>query len=106
MRFFQFIYNALGIDSLEIPTIWANRKLMSTANEESDKEKLLAQLYSTVPRSTLIQVYKKYKFDYEMFGFDFDKVLSLAGYQNLTEHEKNSSPIFYSSGSKHKLIYT
>ena len=57
------------------------------ANE--NKEDTLAELYSTVPRSTLIEVYKKYWFDYEMFGYDFNQVLELGGYKGLTELEKS-----------------
>ena len=53
------------------------------------KEDTLAELYSTIPRFTLIEVYKKYWFDYEMFGYDFNQVLQLAGYKCLTELEKS-----------------
>ena len=55
----------------------------------NNKEDTLAELYSTVPRSTFIKVYKKYWFDYEMFGYDFNQVLQLAGYKCLTELEKS-----------------
>ena len=54
-----------------------------------NKEDTLAELYSTIPRSTLIEVYKKYWFDYEMFGYDFNQVLELGGYKSLTELEKS-----------------
>ena len=57
------------------------------ANE--NKEDTLAELYSTIPRSRLIEVYKKYWFDYEMFGYDFNQVLELGGYKGLTELEKS-----------------
>ena len=55
----------------------------------NNKEDTLAELYSTVPRSTFIEVYKKYWFDYEMFGYDFNQVLQLADYKGLTELEKS-----------------
>ena len=55
----------------------------------------MAKLYQTVPRATLIEVYKKYKDDYELFGFDFNNVLKLAGYHNLTKNEETMEPRFY-----------
>ena len=60
----------------------------------TNKEKL-AKLYQTVTRATLIEVYKKYKYDYELFGFDFNKVLKLAGYSTLTKNEETMKPGFY-----------
>ena len=93
----QFIYESLGINSEEIPTFWKNSKLTKSADGTSEKDHILGQLYATVPRETLIKVYRKYKFDYEMFGFDFDfdNVLRLANYSLLTESEKAMSPHFY-----------
>ena len=64
-------------------------------SDHNEKEKKLADLYRTVPRSTLIEVYRKYKFDFELFGFDFNQVLKLAGYQKLTEKEEAIEPWFY-----------
>ena len=58
-------------------------------------EEKLAKLYQTVPRATLIEVYKKYKYDYELFGFDFNNVLKLAGYHTLTKNEETMEPGFY-----------
>ena len=55
----------------------------------------MAKLYQTVSRATLIEVYKKYKYDYELFGFDFNKVLKLAGYHTLTKYEETMEPGFY-----------
>ena len=73
-------------------------KIISTSFKahvlNKNKEKL-AKLYQTVPRATLIEVYKKYKYDYELFGFDFNKVLKLAGYHTLTKHEETLEPGFY-----------
>ena len=59
------------------------------------KEEKLAKLYQTVTRAKLIEVYKKYKYDYELFGFDFNKVLKLAGYTTLTKNEETMEPGFY-----------
>ena len=58
-------------------------------------EEKLAKLYQIVPRAILIEVYKKYKYDYELFGFDFNKVLKLAGYHTLTKYEETLEPGFY-----------
>ena len=58
-------------------------------------EEKLAKLYQTVPKAILIEVYKKYKYDYELFGFDFNNVLKLAGYHTLTKNEKTMEPGFY-----------
>ena len=65
------------------------------AHALNKKEEKLAKLYQTVPRATLIEVYKKYKYDYELFGFDFNNVLKLAGYHTLTKNEKTMEPGFY-----------
>ena len=63
--------------------------ILRSMGANDKKEDTLAELYSTIPRSTLIEVYKKYWFDYEMFGYDFNQVLQLAGYKSLTEFEKS-----------------
>ena len=60
-----------------------------------EKEKKLANLYQTVPRSTLISVYRRYKFDYELFGYDFNEALKLAGYQKLSQEEEETEPLFH-----------
>ena len=63
--------------------------------DHNEKEKKLAEMYRNVPRSTLIAVYRKYKFDYELFGYDFNQVLKLAGYQKLSKEEEAIHPWFY-----------
>ena len=94
--FFQFIWDSIGISPFENSELrWQNGKLIKSAESFNEKEKLLSKLYRTVPRSTLIQVYKKYKFDYELFGFNFNYVLKIAGYQNLSESEESIKPWFY-----------
>ena len=74
---------------------WQNGRLLSSSDKHGEKDKILGKLYSTARRSTLIQVYQKYKFDYEVFGYDFNDVLKLAGYQLLTDYEKSLQPTFY-----------
>ena len=74
---------------------WKNGKLIKSINDHNEKEKKLAKLYHSLPRSTLIAVYKKYKFDYELFGYDFNDVLKLAGYQQLSPKEEEIAPWFY-----------
>ena len=69
--------------------------MIKSIDSHNTKEMELARIYSTVPRDTLIAVYKKYKFDYELFGFDFNYVLQLAGYTNLTKQEELIEPLFY-----------
>ena len=64
-------------------------------SEYNAKEKKLAKLYRSVPRSMLIAVFRKYKFDYELFGYDFNDVLKLAGYQQLSPKEEAIAPWFY-----------
>ena len=94
--FFQFIWDSIGISTFDNSELrWQNGKLIKSAGSFKEKEKLLSKLYSTVPRSTLIQVYKKYKFDYELFGFNFNYVLKIAGYQNLSKSEEAIKPWFY-----------
>ena len=79
------------------------------AHALNKNEEKLAKLYQTVPRPILIDVYKKYKYDYELFGFDFNKVLNLAGYSTLTKNEETMKPGFYKTknyeaiSSWHKL---
>ena len=65
------------------------------AHALNENKAKLAKLYQTVTRATLIEVYKKYKYDYELFGFDFNNVLKLAGYHTLTKDEKTMAPGFY-----------
>ena len=43
---------------------------------------------------TLVQVYQKYKFDYEMFGYDFNNVLKLGGHKPLTPSEEDKPLVF------------
>lgn len=84
----------MGIESQE-GMKWKNGRLISSSDKHGQKEKILGRLYATVRRSTLIQVYQKYKFDYEVFGFDFNKVLRMAGYHKLTDYERSLQPTFY-----------
>ena len=44
---------------------------------------LFQSFYSKVPRSTLLRVYEAYKLDFELFDYDFNEVLTLAGYEPL-----------------------
>ena len=41
----------------------------------------MSSFYSKVPRDTLIRVYEAYKLDFELFDYDFNQVLELAGYE-------------------------
>ena len=55
---------------------------------------MLIVIYNSVPRSTLVKVYQKYKFDYIMYGYDFNDVLKLGGHSPLSELEKLKLPEF------------
>ena len=86
----RFIWKSLGLN----PKFrWSNAKYIKS--KDAEKEKLLKKEYSQLSRSTLIELYRKYKIDYDMFGFDFDNVLKLAGYTKLTETEKNMKPKYF-----------
>ena len=74
---------------------WNNGKLLQSEDQYSEKDNILAQIYKNVTRATLIKVYRKYKFDYELFGYDFDEVLKLAGYELLSKKERSMKPTFY-----------
>ena len=88
----------MGIDTTFFKTPWVNGKLMKSGkykiSEQYQKNAILRELYRTVPRSVLIEVYYKYKLDYEMFGYDFNDVLKLAGHQSLSNMEKSKPPTF------------
>ena len=71
---------------------WSNAKFIKSTSAQESKEKVLAKVYSTLSRNTLIQLYRKYKIDYDLFGFDFNKVLLLAGHSTLSQQEKSLIP--------------
>ena len=54
---------------MEIP--WRNTQL--TNKHDADTKKKLRKLYGSVSKSVLWAVYDKYRFDYELFGYDFTK---------------------------------
>ena len=87
----QFSWDALGLSSTEVSML--NSDLPTKYIEA--KERKLRKMYKNVPRQTFLAVFAKYKLDYEMFGFDFDHVLKLAGHDPLTIEEKNAVPLFY-----------
>ena len=90
------MWDALGINSTDENNFqWHNGKMIKSIDSHNAKEMELAKIYRTVSRERLIAVYKKYKFDYELFGFDFNYVLQLAGYTNLTKEEESIKPLFY-----------
>ena len=43
----------------------------------------MKSFYSKVPRETLMRIYHAYKLDFELFDYDFNQVLLLAGYDPL-----------------------
>ena len=45
--------------------------------KEDDRFNLLKTLYKSVSMPVLMAVYKKYKLDYDLFGYDFKNVIKL-----------------------------
>ena len=71
--------------------------------KSEEKDNTLAALYKSVQRSTLVQVYQKYKFEYEMFGYNFNNVLKLGGHEPLTTSEEYM-PMVFSGTQLNKLL--
>ena len=90
----KFLWDSVGLNSSTIQMTWVNGLLISSEDKSNKKEDTLAKLYSSVPRSTLVQVYQIYKFDYEMFGYDFNDVLKLGGHHPLSRYEASKPPEF------------
>ena len=69
----EYIWKRVGIDK-ETPIPWENKS--------RSKKKLaeLAEFYASVPRSLLLKIYKRYRLDYEMFGYDINSALTLGGH--------------------------
>ena len=78
-----------GEDDLEF--IWKRGKISAEApipweNKSKSKKRLkeLSDFYSSVPRSLLLRIYRKYFLDYEMFGYDINTALKLGGHQQIS----------------------
>ena len=78
-----------GEDDLEF--IWKRGKISAETpipweNKSSSKKRLkeLSDFYSSVPRSLLLRIYRKYFLDYEMFGYDINTALKLGGHQQIS----------------------
>ena len=83
------------MNTSDINLLWESKDwIKSNASHKEDK-KTLKELYSSVSRRTLVTLYRKLKFDYLLFGYDFNEVLTLAGYHNLTTKEESLSPLFH-----------
>ena len=90
----NFIWKSLGVKMSNYH--WSNAKFMkSSSTTQEKKEKILSKIYSTLSRPTLIELYKKYKIDYDLFGFDFDKILKLADRAILTPNERYLKPKYF-----------
>jgi len=89
----KFIWEALGVKISNFQ--WSNAKFIKSQTTQDTKEKLLSKVYSKLSRSTLIKLYRKYKMDYDLFGFDFNEVLYLAGHFSLTQNEENLKPNYF-----------
>ena len=62
------------------PIPWAHAGLSQVEAQERHLNKM-SSFYSKVPRDTLIRVYEAYKLDFQLFDYDFNQVLELAGYE-------------------------
>ncbi len=58
----------------------------------TDRQKLV-KLFQDVPRDLLVRIYKKYQPDFELFDYDFDKILTMAGYEPLSATERIIKPV-------------
>jgi len=76
-----YIWKLTGLDR-EVPIPWENRQKLLTKRQQQ-----LSELYTGVDRKLLIKVYRAYKLDYEMFGYDFNDVLKMAGQPPLNSYE-------------------
>ena len=80
---FQYLWKKTQLDR-KIPIPWCNAYLTEEKDLEKNHLEKLKSAYSKVRRTTLIRVYEAYKLDYELFGYDFNQVLMLAGYEPLS----------------------
>ena len=74
-----YLWRKAGLES-QVPIPWENRS-------GGDNNRELADLYSSVPRELLLRVFSSFRLDYEMFGYDINKTLTLAGYSPLSHKE-------------------
>jgi len=79
---FTYLWKKADLDS-KAPIPWFHAGLTSEKDEEEKHLTKMKSFYSKVPRSTLIRVYEVYKLDFELFDYDFNQVLMLAGYEPL-----------------------
>ena len=77
MFLLQYLWKKTGLDG-KAPIPWAHAGL----SQDSEAKHLarMKSFYSKVPRDTLLRIYQAYKLDYELFDYDFNQVLLLAGY--------------------------
>ena len=57
-----------------------------------DRKKLV-RLVKKVPRNLFVRIYHKYQADYELFQYDFDEILNMAGHKPLTLIEREIKPL-------------
>ena len=80
---FQYLWKKARLDR-KIPIPWYHAYLTEEKDLEKDHLEKMKSADSKVPRTTLIRVYEAYKLDYELFGYNFNQVLMLAGYEPLS----------------------
>ena len=62
-------------------TIWKNKKM------SSKKSTHFVMLIKSVPREILVKTYQTIKLDYELFDYNFNNVLKIANYSELSPEE-------------------
>ena len=84
------MWKKTGLDS-QVPIVAVNLDPRSEATRK-DQQKM-AKLFQDVPRDLLVRIYQKYQPDFELFDYDFDKILAMAGYEPLSASEREIKPV-------------
>ncbi len=73
---FQYLWKRTGMDRRTAMT-WENKSLQDSER----RAEVLRGAYADVSRELLLRVFEQYKWDFELFQYDFDRTLALAGYE-------------------------
>ena len=87
--YFQYLWKKTGLDS-KVVIISANLDPRSEAVRRDRKK--LVRIFKKVPRNLFVRIYRKYQPDYELFGYDFNEILVMAGHEPLTNVEREIKP--------------